>query len=184
VCHRTVSGAPSDSVRCTREERFWTCQLREFGRPLHYNSPDCPVCQRSNGYFAPTVVCKWTVKANSARLRALKSEQAPEGAPDSEQDMSGAPPDYPGPTCQSSNDRTLTVGWRGWRTGQCLVRPSTDSLSNGHFGGWCYKYLPTTTLQGIQAFTTSHSIQEQYTTLQDTNQSLRSNQSPQFNSSF
>ena len=31
----------------------------------------------------------------SARLRAQKLEQAPEGAPDSEQDMSGAPPDCP-----------------------------------------------------------------------------------------
>jgi hypothetical protein len=47
------------------------------------------------------------------------------------------------------------------------VRPSTDSLPNGHFGGWGYKYPLTTTLQGIQAFTTPHSIQEQYTTLQD-----------------
>jgi hypothetical protein len=53
------------------------------------------VCQRSNGYFAPTVVCKETVKVNSARLRAQKSELAPKGAPDSEQDMSGVPPDYP-----------------------------------------------------------------------------------------
>jgi hypothetical protein len=31
----------------------------------------------------------------SARLRAQKSEQAPEGAPDSLQDLSGAPPDCP-----------------------------------------------------------------------------------------
>jgi hypothetical protein len=47
----------------------------------------------------------------SARLRAQKPEQAPEGAPDSEQDLSGAPPDCPvAPTCQSSNGRTLTVG--------------------------------------------------------------------------
>jgi hypothetical protein len=61
------------------------------------------------------------------------------------------------PTCQSSNGRTLTVGWRGWRTRQCLVRPSTDSLPNGHFGGWGYKYPPTTTLQCIQVF--SHCIQ-------------------------
>jgi hypothetical protein len=36
------------------------------------------VCQRSNGYFAPTVICKGTVKVNSARLRAQKSEQAQE----------------------------------------------------------------------------------------------------------
>jgi hypothetical protein len=41
------------------------------------------------------VVCNATVKRYSARLRAQKSEQAPEGAPDSEQDLSGAPPDCP-----------------------------------------------------------------------------------------
>jgi hypothetical protein len=39
----------------------------------------------------------------------------------------------------------------------CPVRPSTDSLPNGHFGGWGYKYPPATTLQGIQVF--SHCIQ-------------------------
>jgi hypothetical protein len=83
----------------------------------------------------------------SARLRAQKSEQAPEGAPDSLQDLSGAPPD-------------------------CPVRHTTEAFTNGHIGGWGYKYPPTTTLQDIEAFTTSHSIQEQYTTLQDTNQSL------------
>jgi hypothetical protein len=41
----------------------------------------------------PTVVCKseqWTVRTARA-----ESEQAPEGAPDSEQWLSSAPPDYP-----------------------------------------------------------------------------------------
>jgi hypothetical protein len=65
--------------------RLQTCHLREFWEPLRYNSPYCPVCQRSNGYTAPTVVYNGTVKRYSARLRAQKSEQAPEGAPDSEQ---------------------------------------------------------------------------------------------------
>jgi hypothetical protein len=46
-----------------------------------------------------------------------------------------------------------------------------------------YKYPPTTSTSTIQAFITPHSIQEQSATLQDTNQSLRSDQSPQFNSS-
>jgi hypothetical protein len=32
---------------------------------------------------------------NSARLRAQKSEQTLEGTPDSEQDLSSAPPDCP-----------------------------------------------------------------------------------------
>jgi hypothetical protein len=35
-----------------------------------------------------------------------------------------------------------------------------------------YKYPTTTSTPTIQAFTTTHSIQEQNTTLQDTNQSL------------
>jgi hypothetical protein len=64
------------------------------------------------------------------------------------------------------------------------MRHTTVAFPNGHFGGWGYKYPQPPTPQGIQAFTTPHSIQVQYTTLQDTNQSLRSNQSPQFNSSF
>jgi hypothetical protein len=46
-----------------------------------------------------------------------------------------------------------------------------------------YKYPTTTSTPTIQAFTTPHSIQEQSSTLQDTNQSHQSHQSPQFNSS-
>jgi hypothetical protein len=56
-------------------------------------------------------------------------------------------------------------GWVTWLAHQAVsggapdspVRPSTDNLPNGHFGGWGYKYPPTTTLQGIQVF--SHCIQ-------------------------
>jgi hypothetical protein len=33
------------------------------------------MCQRSNGYIEPTVVCNGTVRVNSARLHAQKSEQ-------------------------------------------------------------------------------------------------------------
>jgi hypothetical protein len=46
---------------------------------------------------------------------AQKSEQAPDGAPDSEQDLSGAPPN-------------------------CPVRHTTAPFPNDHFGGWGYKY--------------------------------------------
>jgi hypothetical protein len=89
------------------------------------------------------------------------------------------------PTCQKLQRLGDAAGAPDsvrWRTG--LVRHTTAAFPNGHFDGWGYKYPPTTTLQGIQEFTTPHSIQEQYTTLQDTNQSHQSNQSPQFNSSF
>ena len=87
------------------------------------------------------------------------------------------------PTCQKlqRSNPNGRVTWLAHRTvsggaPDCPVRHTTAAFPNGHFGGWGYKYPPTTTLQGTQAFTTPHSIQEQYTTLQDTNQSLRSNQ--------
>jgi hypothetical protein len=76
-----MSGAPLDSVRCTREPNS---ELATFGNSgsrsaiIHRTvrcSTDCLVCQRSNGYTAQMVVCNETVKVNSARLRAQKSEQ-------------------------------------------------------------------------------------------------------------
>jgi hypothetical protein len=72
------------------------------------------------------VVCKsvnnaWTVRSE---VRA-----GVRGAPDSEQDLSGVAPDCPvpqvvrAPTVETV--RTRTVGWRGWRTGQCPVAHRT-----------------------------------------------------------
>ena len=45
-----------------------------------------------------------------------------------------------GPVVRSSNGRNPTAWWRGWRTGQCPVRHTTEALTNGSFGGWGYKY--------------------------------------------
>jgi hypothetical protein len=42
---------------------------------------------------APTVDCK--SEQSTMRTARVELEQAPEGAPDSEQDLSGAPPDCP-----------------------------------------------------------------------------------------
>jgi hypothetical protein len=68
------------------------------------------------------------------------------------------------PSCQKlqrSNPNSW-VTWLAHRTvsggaPDCPVRPSMAEFPNGHFGGWGYKYPPTTTLQGIQVF--SHCIQ-------------------------
>jgi hypothetical protein len=70
------------------------------------------------------------------------------------------------------------VTWLAHRTvsggaPDCPVRPSTDSLPNDHFGGWGYKYPPTTTLQGIQVF--SHCIQYNSSRLHSKTQNKRSN---------
>jgi hypothetical protein len=90
-----------------------TAQLREFWELLRYNSPDCPVCQRSNSYTAPTVVCNGTVKVNSAHLCAQKSEQRQK-----------AHRTVRWPTCQKlqrsePNDR---VTWLAHRTVWCTTR--------------------------------------------------------------
>jgi hypothetical protein len=55
IIHRTVRCTP-DSVRCSKEAR--PPELASLGngrQPLRYNSPDCPVCQRSNGHLRATV---------------------------------------------------------------------------------------------------------------------------------
>jgi hypothetical protein len=70
-----LSDVPPDSVWCTREPNSKLATFGNTGKSLRYNSPDCPVRQRSNGYTSPTVVCNGTVKVNSTRLRAQKSEQ-------------------------------------------------------------------------------------------------------------
>jgi hypothetical protein len=98
-------------------------------------------------------------KRYSARLRAQRSEQAPEGAPDSEQKLSGAPPDCPvaqlleAPTVktQQPSDVAGAPDSVRWCTGLSGA-PYDSSLHQRFFGGWGYKYPPTTTLQCIQVF--------------------------------
>ena len=92
------------------------------------------------------------------------------------------------PTVETA--RTLMVGRHGWRTGQCPVAHRTircahrqQPLPNGCLVVGAINTPPTTSTPTIQAFITLHPIQERSTTLQDTNQSHRSDQSPQFNSS-
>jgi hypothetical protein len=89
-----------------------------------------------------------------------ESEQAPEGAPDSEQCLSGAPPDCSvAPLVRAPMVEPQRLGDMVGAP-DCPVRPSTDSLPNDLFGDWGYKYPPTTTLKGIQVFQPTHSIQE------------------------
>jgi hypothetical protein len=67
---------PPDSVRCTRVDRL---QLLTFGfleKPLRYNSPDCPVCHRSNDSSA-TVDSNGNLKSATVRIVRAESEQRP-----------------------------------------------------------------------------------------------------------
>jgi hypothetical protein len=81
-------------------------------------------------------------------------------------------------------------GWVTWLAHQTVsggsldypVRPSTAAFPNGHFSSWGYKYPPTSTLQGIQVFQPTHSIQELVYSIQDTNRFNQSLSKSQFHS--
>jgi hypothetical protein len=73
------------------------------------------------------------------------------------------------------------VTWLAHRTvsgdaPDCPMRHSTEAIINGSFGGWGYKYPPTTTLQCIQVF----SLQTSYKSysIQYKTQTKRSNSLP------
>jgi hypothetical protein len=63
-----LSGVPPDSVRCTREDRPPTLQLRVSQAQLRYNSPDYPVNHQ-------TVRCASGATAICAQWSTLQNEQ-------------------------------------------------------------------------------------------------------------
>jgi hypothetical protein len=156
---------PPDSVQCTRTVKLRTLHLRVSQAALRYNSPDCPVCQAEQRLPAQRSTATDTYVYYSAR-RSQSNRQRRTGQyiipVRCGTGLSGAT------RRQSSNGRTLTVGWRGWRIGQrpvahrtvqCAHRqqppPTVVLVVEG------YKYPPTTSTPTIQAFNTLHSIQEQ-----------------------
>jgi hypothetical protein len=184
-------GVPPDSVWCTTWQcpvhqgtRSWTCHLRENGRPLRYNSPDCPVKHRTVSGEAPDSV-RWStglsgVPAEQLLLRAQRSTAthlmracARRGQSTRSwrtgqstgpiQCTTGQPR---GPTCQSSNGRTPTAGWRGWRTGQCPVAHQTvrcamrQQPSNSHILVVGAINTPTTPHSMTSKFSTFNTLHE------------------------
>jgi hypothetical protein len=140
---------------------------------LRYNSPDCPVSHRTVSGAHRTVRCASGATATSratvvcnriqcATVRARVRARAV-GAPDSLQDLSGAPPDslealqVRAPTVepQRSADVAGAPDSVQWRTGQCPVRHATAHFQQPYFGGWGYKYPNHPTVNDIQVFHTS-----------------------------
>jgi hypothetical protein len=139
VCHRTVSGAPSDSVRCTRVLQL---ELFTFGFP-----------RRSSAIIHWTVRCATglsgapTEQRLSAQRSTLQSEQWNSDVRAASQrgtGLSGVPPDCPVPhEDKASNGRPAPrpngrMTWR--RTGHCPVAHQTPFASRLHqwldFGWW------------------------------------------------
>jgi hypothetical protein len=119
-----LSGAPPDIVRCTRVRTSSTLHIRISEAALRYNSSDCPVGHQtvrcaSGAIPSATVDSNGRLQREQCADSLRRVRAALEDAPDSEQWLSGAAPDYPvaqavrAPTVETV--RTLTVGWRGWR---------------------------------------------------------------------
>jgi hypothetical protein len=105
------------------------------------------VCQAEQRLPAPTVACNATGTVNSARTACVEVREGADDAPDSEQDLSGAPPDCP--VAHMSEASTVNPkGWVTWLAHRTVsggapdypVRHTTAAFTNGHFGGWGYKY--------------------------------------------
>jgi hypothetical protein len=122
------------------------------------------VSQRSNDYFAPTIVCNTL----NVRQRAQRSSARAGGTPDSLQDLSGAPPDsQAGP-----HVRAPTVGTQ--RPGDVADAPDSVRWRTGLSGAPCDTSLhqtaslvvgvintpPTTPHSSHPSFSTSNHLQE------------------------
>jgi hypothetical protein len=183
LAHRTVRCA-TGQCPVHQGTRLRTCHLQEFWEPLCYNSPDCPVCQRSNGYTAPTVVCNEQLMRYSARRSQKQSQKAHRTV------NSDCPVHHwtvLWPSCQKlqRSEPNGRVTWLAhWTVSggapDCPVRHATAASTNGSFGGWGYKYPQPPTIHCIQVFnlqTSYKSYNIQYKT-----QTKRSNPLPSLES--
>jgi hypothetical protein len=88
---------------------------------------------------------------NSARIVRAESEQRQKA----HQTVNNACPVPPRRQSSKGRNRKNPNGWVTWLAHRtvsggaldCPVRPSTDSLPNGWFGGWGYKYPQPPPLQ-------------------------------------
>jgi hypothetical protein len=91
VCHRTVSGAPLDSVRCTRDSYS---ELLTFGNSGGRSAIIHRTIRCASGATATSRQRSSEEGIKCATVRA-RVRAEPDGAPDTEQWLSGAPPDCP-----------------------------------------------------------------------------------------
>jgi hypothetical protein len=125
IIHRTVRYTTG---QCPMPQGRATLNSLASGiRPaiIHRNvrcTPDCPVWQRSNDYFARNGRLQRT-KCAPARAEEQSTRGWDTGQPTGPVRCTTGQPS--GPTRQSSNGRNPTAWWRGWRTGQCPVAHRT-----------------------------------------------------------
>jgi hypothetical protein len=147
-----LSGVPPDSARCTRALEV---ELATFGKFQGRSAIIHRTVRCASGATATsraTVVCN-RIKCTTVRARVRARAG---GAPDSLQDLSGAPPDSPeAPQVRASTvepQRSADVVGAPdsvrWRTG-LFGAPCDCSLPTAIFGGWGYKYPNHPTFNAI-----------------------------------
>jgi hypothetical protein len=177
VHHRTVSGAPPDSVRCTRDSNSELLTLRNsegrsaiIHRTVRCSTGQCPVAHRTvRCASGATTTSRQRSSAEGIKCATVRARfrAEPDGAPDTEQCMSGAPLDCP--VAQKTEAPTIRIQRPGdvagvpdsvrWRTGlsgaPCDSRlHQTASLVVGAI------YTPTTHHSLHPSFPTSYTLQE------------------------
>ena len=176
---------PPDSVRCTREFHSKLATFRNSGgrSAIIHRTVRCStrLSGAPSGVMAPSANDR--LQRYSARLRAQKSEQAQKAHRTVNSDCPVHHRTVRWPTRQKlqrseSNDRVTWVAHRTVSGGapDYPVRHATEAPTNGHFGGWGYKYPQPPTIHCIQVF----SIQTSYKSsrLHSKTQSKRSHPLP------
>jgi hypothetical protein len=167
---------PPDNVWCTREFHSKLATFGNSGRPLRYNSPDCPVCQAEQRSSAPTVVCNATVnseKCTYARRSQSRRQKAQRTVnrtcPVHHQTIRW-------PRCQKlqRSEPNSLVMWLAHRTVWCAIRQKPSPTVILVVGA--INTPPTTTLQYIQVF--SHQTSYKSSRLHSKTQTKRSNPLP------
>jgi hypothetical protein len=150
---------PPDSVRCTRalNAELATFEKNRGRSAIIHQTVRC--ASGSNNYFA----CNNRLQHIKYAPARAKDRGRAVGAPNSLQDLSGAPPDNPeapqvrAPTVepQRSADVAGAPDSVRWRTGLSGA-PCDCILPTAIFGGWGYKYPNHPTFNGIQVSTLLH----------------------------
>jgi hypothetical protein len=91
VCHRIVSGAPPDSVRCTRDSNS---ELLTFGNSRSHSAIIHRTVRCASG-ATTTLRQRSSAEGIKCATVCARVRAEPDGAPDSKKCLSGATPDCP-----------------------------------------------------------------------------------------
>jgi hypothetical protein len=158
VCHRTVSGAPPDSVRCTRDSNS---ELLTFGnsecrsaiihRTVQCSTGQCPVAHRTiRCASGATTTSRQRSSAEGIKCATVRARvrAEPDGALETEQCLSGAPPDCP----VAQKTEAPTVGIQ--RLGDVAGAPDSVRWRTGLSGAPCDNSLHQTASLVVGAINT------------------------------